>query len=63
VPNVSTLRSIRYDSNNMRVFKASGVGSGIAIKYKQLEFETNLRVVSAFGSSIHEHESNRMPKQ
>jgi hypothetical protein len=47
----------------MKVFKASGVGSGITIKYKQLDFETNLGVVGAFGSSIHEHESNRMPQQ
>ncbi|CAF4737694.1 unnamed protein product, partial [Rotaria sp. Silwood2] len=29
VPNVSTLRSIRYGSDNMNVFKASGVGTGL----------------------------------
>ena len=63
MPNVSTLRSIRYDANSMKVFKASSVGSGIPITYKQLEFGTNMSVVSAFESSINEQESGRVPNQ
>jgi hypothetical protein len=47
----------------MNVFKASGIGAGLIVPYKQLEFETNMRVVSSFGTSINEQESNTIPKQ
>lgn len=63
VPNVSTLRSIRYGSDNMNVFKASGVGTGLTVPYKQLDFETNMRIASPFGCSINEQQSNTIQKQ
>ncbi|CAF5030953.1 unnamed protein product, partial [Rotaria sp. Silwood1] len=44
VPNVSTIRSIRYSPDNMKVFKASSIGAGIAIPYKKIDFETNMRI-------------------
>ena len=34
VANVSALRSIRYEPNDVKVLKASGVGTGISIPYK-----------------------------
>ena len=34
VTNVSVLRSIRYGPNDVKVLKASGVGTGISILYK-----------------------------
>ncbi|CAF1620938.1 unnamed protein product [Adineta ricciae] len=63
IPNVSTLRSIRYGSENMNVFKATSVGTGFEIPYKQLDFEANMRIVSPFGCSINEQESNIVSEQ
>ena len=63
VPNVSTLRSIHYSPNNMKVFNASSIGTGIAIPYKQIDFETNMRIVSPFGYSIDKQQSNTVPKE
>ena len=63
VPNVSSLRSIRYSPNNMKVFKASSIGTGIAIPYKQIDFETNMRIVSPFGYSIDRQQSNTVAKE
>ena len=63
IPNVSILRSIRYSPNNMKVFKASSIGTGIAIPYKQIDFETNMRIVSPFGYSIDKQQSNTVPKE
>ena len=63
IPNVSILRSIRYSPNNMKIFKASSIGTGIAIPYKQIDFETNMRIVSPFGYSIDKQQSNTVPKE
>ena len=63
VPNVSTLRSIRYDPDNKNTFEASDIGIGLTVPYQQLDFETNMRIVSPFGCSTHEQESNTVPKQ
>ncbi|CAF2748843.1 unnamed protein product [Rotaria sp. Silwood2] len=63
VPNVSTLRSIRYASKNMNVFKASGIGDGLSIPYKQLNFESNMRVVSPFGNPINDQKPSTIPSQ
>ena len=63
MPNVSILRSIRYSPNNMKIFKASSIGTGIAIPYKQIDFETNMRIVSPFGYSIDKQQSNTVPKE
>ena len=63
VPNVSLLRSIRYGSNDMKVFEASGVGTGISIPYKQLGFETNMQIVSPFGNPINDQGQATIPKQ
>ena len=61
--NVSTLRSIRYGPDNMNTFKASGIGTGLTVPYKQLDFETNMRIVSPFECSINEQESDTVTKQ
>ncbi|CAF3274826.1 unnamed protein product [Rotaria sp. Silwood2] len=63
VPNVSTIRSIRYSPDNMKVFKASSIGAGIAIPYKKIDFETNMRIVSPFGCSIDKQQSNTISKE
>jgi hypothetical protein len=47
----------------MKLFKVSGVGSGIIITYKQLEFETNPKILSALRSSINEQESDGISRQ
>jgi hypothetical protein len=62
VPNISTVRSIRYENNNMTVFKASGIGSGVSVPYKRLAYETNMRVISPFGHAIQNQESAPIPK-
>ncbi|CAF4362249.1 unnamed protein product, partial [Rotaria sp. Silwood2] len=52
IQNVSSIRSIEYYPNHMRIFKASGIGQGILIPYKQLEFESNMRLICPFTSAI-----------
>ena len=47
----------------MKAFKASSVGTDITIPYKQIEFETNMRSVSPFGSSIDGQQSKTIQKQ
>ena len=63
VPNVPVLRSIRYGPNDMKVFKASGGGTGISIPYKQLGFETNMRTISPFRNPINDQGQTTIPKQ
>ncbi|CAF2059693.1 unnamed protein product [Rotaria magnacalcarata] len=63
IPNVSTLRSIRYTSDHMKVYKASNIGTGISIPYKQIDFETNMRIMSPFDCSIDKQQSSTIPKQ
>lgn len=63
VPNVSTLRSIQYGPHSMNTFKASNIGTGLSVPYKQLKFEANMRVVSPFGNSIDEQQSSTTAKQ
>jgi hypothetical protein len=64
VPNVSTLRSISYGQNSMKVFKASGIGTGLSVPYKQPKYEGNMRVISAFEDAIHSQEPpTPTPKQ
>ena len=58
-----TSLSIRYGSDNMNIFKASGIGTGLTVPYKQLDFETNMRIINPFRCSINEQESNTVPKQ
>ncbi len=52
IANVSSIRSIEYYPNHMRIFKASGIGEGILIPYKKLEFESNMRLVCPFTTPI-----------
>ena len=63
VPNVSVLRSIRYGPNDMKIFKASGVDTGISIHYKRLDFETNMRIISPFGNPINDQGQTTIQKQ
>ena len=62
VPNVYMLRSIRYEPNDMKVFKASGVGTGISIPYKPLDFERNMRIISPFVNPINDQGQTTIPK-
>lgn len=36
----------------MKVFKASNVGDGVSIPYKQIRFETNMQLISPFTDPI-----------
>lgn len=63
MPNISTVRSIQYDGNSMNVFKASGVGKGVSVPYKQLNFESDMRVISPFENLIEDQEPTRAATQ
>ncbi|CAF1153070.1 unnamed protein product, partial [Didymodactylos carnosus] len=39
IPNVTTVRSIVYDANGMKIRKASGIGKGKYVPYKNIDFE------------------------
>ncbi|CAF3931085.1 unnamed protein product, partial [Rotaria sp. Silwood1] len=62
IQNVSSIRSIEYYPNHMRIFKASGIGQGILIPYKQLEFESNMRLICPFTSAIDSEQVSAVPK-
>ena len=47
----------------MKIFKASGVGTGISIHYKRLGFETNMRIISPFGNPINDQGQTTIQKQ
>ena len=61
--NGSVLRSVRYGPNDMKIFKASGVGTGISIHYKRLGFETNMRIISPFGDPGNDQGQTTIQKQ
>ncbi|CAF4033781.1 unnamed protein product [Rotaria sp. Silwood1] len=63
IQNVSSIRSIEYYPNHMRIFKASGIGQGILIPYKQLEFESNMRLICPFTSAIDSEQVSAVPKK
>ncbi|CAF5068452.1 unnamed protein product, partial [Rotaria sp. Silwood1] len=62
IPNISSIRSIQYYADQMRIFRASGIGQGTMIPYKQLEFESNMRLVSPFITPIDNQQANVVPK-
>ena len=62
IPNISSIRSIQYSSNHMRIFKASDIGQGILIPYKMLEFESNMRPICPFTSPINNQQVSAVPK-
>ena len=47
----------------MRIFKASGIGQGILIPYKKLEFESNMRLICPFTSPINNQQVSAVPKK
>ena len=47
----------------MRIFKALGIGLGILIPYKQLEFESIMRLLCPFTSSIDNQQVSAVPKK
>jgi hypothetical protein len=63
VPNISLIRSIQYEQKNMKVFKASGIGSGLVIPYKKMDFQTNMRVTSPFTIPINDQMPSAIPKK
>ena len=48
IPNISSVRSIKYEGRTMKVFKASSIGTGLSIPYETLNIESNMRVTSPF---------------
>ncbi len=63
VPNISTVRCIQYTENTMKIFKASGIGSGLSVPYKKLNMENNMRVTSPFTVPISDQSSATIPKR
>jgi hypothetical protein len=63
IPNVSSIRSVRYEQKIMKVYKASNIGTGIVIKYNAIEFENNMRVTSPFTKPINNQSSGAIPKR
>ena len=47
----------------MKVFKTSGVGTSISIPYKQLDFKTNMQIISLFGNPINDQGQTILSKQ
>ena len=47
----------------MRIFKAPGIGQGISIPYKQLEFESNMRLICSFTSPIDNQQVSAVHKK
>ena len=47
----------------MKVFKASGIGSGLSVAYKNIDFETNMHVTSPFTIPINDQVPGAIPKK
>ncbi|CAF4179039.1 unnamed protein product, partial [Rotaria socialis] len=62
VPNISTIRSIEYNAKSMKVFKASNIGECASVPYKNIDFSTNMRLVSAFTVPINDEDHAIVPK-
>ncbi|CAF3873247.1 unnamed protein product, partial [Rotaria sp. Silwood2] len=62
VPNISSVRSVCYESEIMKIYKASNIGAGLKIKYKAIQFENNMRVTSPFTAPINDQSSSTIPK-
>ena len=63
VPNISSVRSIKYGQKDMKVFKASGVGSGLSFPYKTINIDSNMRVTSPFTVPINDQLSGAILKR
>ncbi|CAM4983754.1 unnamed protein product, partial [Rotaria socialis] len=59
---ISTIRSIEYNAKYMKVFKASNIGEGVSVPYKNIDFSTNMRLASAFTVPIKDEDHAIMPK-
>jgi hypothetical protein len=63
VPNISSVRSVKYGQKTMKVFKASGIGIGLSYPYKTIQIENNMRVTSPFTVPINDQSSGATPKR
>ena len=63
IPNISSVRSIRYGSETRKIYKASSIGDGLEIKYIGIQFENNMRVTSPFTATINDRSSSTLPKE
>lgn len=63
VPNISKIRSIQYYPQHMQIFKASNIGVGVSIPYKNVDFETNMRVMSSFTAPINDQKTTVTSKK
>jgi hypothetical protein len=52
MPNVSTIRAIKYSTNGMLVFKASAIGVGLFVPFKNIKFISNMKIVSSFDTRL-----------
>ncbi|CAF1042602.1 unnamed protein product, partial [Didymodactylos carnosus] len=52
IPNVTIVRSIVYDANGMKIHKASGIGKGKYVPYKNIDFESHMKIIIPFVDSI-----------
>ena len=46
----------------MKIYKASGIGDGLEIKYRVIHFENNMRVTSPFTATKNDRLSSTIPK-
>lgn len=51
MPNVSSVRSVKYSKNGMLTYKVSGIGTGQYVAFKHIKFEMNM-LLSGFDTSI-----------
>ena len=63
IPNISSVRSIKYEGDTMKIFKASNIGDGVSIPYKTLKVDNNMRVTSPFTSTMNVPSSGAIPKK
>ena len=54
VPNISSVLSINYEGETMKIFKASNIGGDLSIPYQAISMESNMRVTSPYTATINE---------
>ena len=63
VPNISSVGSITYDGNTMKMFKASNISDGVSIPYKILKVYNTIRVTSLVTSTMNVQSSRVILKR
>ena len=63
IPNISSVRSIKYEGDSMKMFKALNFGDGVSIPYKTLKVHNTIRAASPFTSTMNAPSSGSIPKK